>query len=609
MIKEKICVALSSALFLSMMMSCTPDDEFTRSNGQMGLLGFSVGIADDNESSATRSESYVVDTFVLDGDTLSLVCTVTDMDAPAPEAEETSDTRGVPIYTREGTSPLYNLQTVYGYFNVSGYKVASDGSLSDFTENYVGTDGQTVTSTTPYKNIPYVFDGDTYGYETTSGGTKTGWEYWSPASTSTAGNFYWWRDKVNAGNNYNLAFYAYSPTNDVADPYKWTPTNMVHSKDGVITFDYTVPKAVSGYTNKDAEVQPDILVGATLPTLRDDLEKKTINSTEHYIVPLKFFHALCGVRFKAHEDLAKNESGLKINYVTLSGFKNSGKCTFTLGTPTSGKSADKISWASFESTNTGTYTQTFDYTVPTESGFADGKAEKDATIYGAEESTTGAHKNFMLIPQSYGTSLSNAPDAKLTINYTFHGATRTKEVALLPSGASAYTWQAGKLYTYSIKKIANEVDVAIVETFSASTKTKSSVKVHNTGTVNAYIRAAVIANWVKTDASGNEIVIAPLNFSDTNQCTFTDGFNTDKWIPGGDGFYYYYEVVEPDKTTKEDLFKSPLIAGASPADPAEAYLKVVILTQGLPAKDATDQSDAATKWNSTCIPAYDNIEL
>ena len=62
-----------------MMMSCTPDDEFTRSNGQMGLLGFSVGIADDNESSATRSESYVVDTFVLDGDTLSLVCTVTDM--------------------------------------------------------------------------------------------------------------------------------------------------------------------------------------------------------------------------------------------------------------------------------------------------------------------------------------------------------------------------------------------------------------------------------------------------------------------------------------------------------------------------------------------------
>ena len=607
MIKEKICVALSSALFLSMMMSCTPDDEFTRSNGQMGSLGFSVGIADDNESSATRSESYVVDTFVLDGDTLSLVCTVTDMDAPAPEAEETSDTRGVPIYTREGTSPLYNLQTVYGYFNVSGYKVASDGSLSDFTENYVGTDGQTVTSTTPYKNIPYVFDGDTYGYETTSGGTKTGWEYWSPASTSTAGNFYWWRDKVNAGNNYRLAFYAYSPTSDVADPYKWTPVNMVHSKDGVITFDYTVPKAVSGYSSRDAEVQPDILVGATVPQVRDDLDTKTINGTEHYIVPLKFFHALCGVRFKADKVLAKNESGLKINYVTLSGFKNSGKCTFTRGTPTSGKSADKISWASFESTNTGTYTQTFDYTVPTESGFADGKTEKDATIYGAEEGT-GANKNFMLIPQSYGWSGSNAPDAALTINYTFHGTTKTKTVALLPSSATeAYTWKAGKLYTYSLKKIANEIDVAVVETFSASSKTKSNVNVHNTGTANVFIRAAVIANWV-TVKDGKAIIVAPLNTATAaGQCSFS-GIGSG-WSLGTDGFYYYNKVIKPDKEPTNKLF-AYLNALTPPTDLSDAQLQVVIVAQGLPAENADDRTAALSKWSggASYIPAITEVE-
>ena len=596
-------VSLLTAVCLA---ACTPDDEFTRSNGQMGLLGFSVGVTDDNDASATRSESYVVDTFVLDGDTLSLVCTVTDMDAPAPEAEEASDTRGVPIYTREGTSPLYNLQTVYGYFNVSGYKVDDSGNLSDFTENYVGTDGQTVTSTTPYKNIPYVFDGDTYGYETTSGGTKTGWEYWSPASTSTAGNFYWWRDKVNAGNNYKLAFYAYSPTNDVAAPYKWTPTNMVHSKNGVITFDYTVPKAVSGYSSRDAEVQPDILVGATVPQVRDDLDTKTINGTEHYIVPLKFFHALCGVRFKAHKDLAKNESGLVINYVTLSGLKNSGKCTFTLGDPDDGKSEDKIGWT-YETTNSGTYTQTFTYTVPTESGFADDKTKKDATIYGAEEGT-GANKNFMLIPQSYGKSGSNAPDAKLTINYTFHGTTKTKEVALLPSAAtSAYTWKAGKLYTYSLKKIANEVDVAVVETFSASSKTKADVNVHNTGTTNAFIRAAVIANWV-TIKDGNAIIVAPLNTATAaGQCSFS-GIGTG-WSLGSDGFYYYNKVIEPDKEPTNKLF-AYLNALTPPTGLSDAQLQVVIVAQGLPAENADDRTDALSKWSggASYIPAITDVE-
>lgn len=603
------------------MMSCTPDDEFTRSNGQMGLLGFSVGISDDNESSATRSESYVVDTFVLDGDTLSLVCTVTDMDAPAPEAEETSDTRGVPIYTRPetaSTSARFNLESVYGRFNLSGYIVDDDNDeLDPFFFNKTSADGKstimgTNTATDTYVNIPYKYE----SYETVDS-KRTKWEFWQPvdanATDSKTAQFFWWRDKVNAENDYKLQFFAYSPTPDVTAPYKWTPVNMQHTYDttegeGITTFDYTVPKAVSGYSNRDAEVQPDILVGITEPLKRDDLETVTISGEEHYFVPLTFYHALCGVRFKATEELTKKEYGLKINSITLTGLKNAGTCTFKRKGNASGnnKSCDKISWT-YETANSGTYTQTFGYTVPETSDFADDKTEKDATIFGAEEGA-GANKNFMLIPQDYGTdtghSTSASPDAKIKINFTFEGKTETKESTF----KGYYKWEAGKLYTYSIEKVADIVDVEIDETVNSPLTTKEDVFVKNTGNVNGYIRAAVIANWVKKDGSGNEIVVAPLDFTDASQCDFS-GFQTTYWKKGTDGFYYYYKVVKPDEETDYALFES-LEAGTSPADPDNAYLKVVIVAQGLRAKNATDQTDAATTWSvdGTYIPEYTNIE-
>ena len=568
---ELLCAALIGAC-----VSCTPEDEFTRSNGQMGLLGFSVGVADDNGTSATRSESYVVDTFVLGDDTLNLVCTVTDLDAPAPESEETSATRGTPIYTRKD---YHNLETVYGEFNVSAFKVDGSGNLSDFMPNYVDPVTQKTVDPTglqPFVNIPYsyptgsAYEDDTYHRH---------WEYWT--ADDAANDYFWWEDANHADNNYDLAFYAYAPTGTVlTGKAKWADDALGKSnfkKDGIIEFTYTVPVGSGSDVDLDAEVQPDILVGYTAPQLREDLDTKTISGTEYYFVDLIFYHALCGVNFKATENLATNEHGLTINSITLSGLKDTGKCTFNPAGNASGKnkSYDKISWDFTSYTaNDGEYTQTFNYPVPDITGanaFNDAKDQKDATLYGAEEGT-GASKNFMLIPQSFGTASGvDSPDATITIKYKYNGVTKTKEAPLFQKNSSStvtsYAWEAGKLYTYEIKKVAGSVDVEVIESFSSPYQTKSNVNVKNIGLSNAYVRAAVVANWV----DDNGVIVAPC------EPTFTPGTN---WYKSSDGFYYYKNKIKPGNAPANNLIGS-YTAPTSPV--SGAHLEMHVVGQGIDA--------------------------
>lgn len=539
------------------MLSCTPDNEFILSNGNMGSFGFSIGMSTFNDGFESLSQSQVIDTFVLDGDTLELVCTVSDLDTERPEKELA--TRGTPVYGRGGANLL---KDIYGHFNASAFIVESDGSLTDFKENNTTTNPASAGS---FINVDYGYEAD----------KNTSWEYWKAAGTA-ANNFFWWQE-------YPLCFYAYAPTSSVtAYPFSLTKDNF--KKDGKIEFTYTVPVSSSS-PRTDAEKQPDILITSTgkTPLMRKDLVTETISGDEFSLVPLTFYHALSGVRFKADKTLADNESGLVINSITLSGLKSTGTCTFDPAASGS-KSSNKISWSNYGTNNDGTYTQTFDYTVPSTLDTDD-----DATIYGAENGT-GANKNFMLIPQTYGPATgSNATAATITIDYTFKGVPKTKST-LLASGTTNVTWLPGKLYTYAIRKVVNNIDVSVVETFSASSKTKTDVSVKNTGTANAYIRAAVVAYWVNADGT----VIAPLNFTDTNQCTFS-GFDTTKWIEGSDGFYYYPNILKPGSQPSVDLFES-LVAKTSPADPDDAHLVVTVIAQGLSAEVTNATTIAASTW-------------
>lgn len=592
MIKEKICVALSSALLLPMIWSCTPDNEFTRSNGQMGSLKFSVSVADDNEGSATRSNTYVVDTFVVGNDTLCLTCTETDLGDSAPEVEEQLDTRGTPIYTNTGTgllsSPLYNLETVYQRFNVTGKKVATDGTLSDFFYNYTDvppteTHMGTVPATDAYIDIPYKFD--SYEAKNTSK-----WEYWSPETDSEgeseADKFFWWRDKKHEDNNYKLSFYAYSPTPDVADPYKWSPT-MTYDKNGKMTFSYSVPTGGTGtYSGKDAEVQPDILVGSTLPQVRDDLEKVTISGVDHYKVDLKFFHALSGVRFciakpstasGAEED---NLTGYTIESITLDKLRPSGTCTLEYPTgatdPTTYVSSQVISWKDYGTTD-GTYTQTFNHTI------ADGSKEGEM-VYGTTTSQT-----FMLLPQTLGVSGTDSPDAQVSIVLKDKaGVTQVLQVHNLigskSTGVSA--WLPGKMYTYKIATKQKDVKVTISDDVSGMTK--SNLLITNTGTTAAYIRVAAVANWYKPSTTpGTPALTYPYNA--TKWASDVDAhYNTTDWAKCADGYYYYKYPVPAGKTisSTHTLFSSLTFTDTAPG--TGWHLEVNLVVQAVRTNDVEE---------------------
>ena len=73
-----------------------------------------------------------------------------------------------------------------------------------------------------------------------------------------------------------------------------------------------------------------------------------------------------------------------------------------------------------------------------------------------------------------------------------------------------------------------------------------TIDITNTGNISAYIRAAIIVNWV--DEAGNILPIAP------TADQYALGINAEKWTPE-DGFYYYKNSVASYGTT-DDLVTS-----------------------------------------------------
>ena len=93
---------------------------------------------------------------------------------------------------------------------------------------------------------------------------------------------------------------------------------------------------------------------------------------------------------------------------------------------------------------------------------------------------------------------------------------------------------------------------------------KENVKIKNTGNTDAWIRATVVANWVKDDK-----VVAP----------WTDDvrYNTTAWTQGNDGYFYYKETVAAQGFTA-NLFDR-YTPGKAPVD--GAHLEMTIVCQAV----------------------------
>jgi len=181
---------------------------------------------------------------------------------------------------------------------------------------------------------------------------------------------------------------------------------------------------------------------------------------------------------------------------------------------------------------------------------------------------------FWFIPQTITSA------ATLTITYKIgESAPDTWDIPIGEYMANKVTWKAGELRTYILK--VDDVDVHITDTFTSSSK--SNVVIKNTGNTKAFIRAAIIGQWVndkghpvfgytnykngmpepKEIASWYEDqFVKNVANADRTFGYFTGlaGYGTTtspnaNWAKGSDGYYYYTVPVEPDATTNS-LFTS-----------------------------------------------------
>ena len=110
----------------------------------------------------------------------------------------------------------------------------------------------------------------------------------------------------------------------------------------------------------------------------------------------------------------------------------------------------------------------------------------------------------------------------------------------------------------------------------------SIVQVKNTGTISAYIRAAVVANWM--DANGDIAASVPEGYSYDLICS------SGSWVQGNDGFFYYLLPVAPGASTEGNLLTCTVTCPETP----EYTLSAEVLAEAIQSTPASAVNEA---WN------------
>ncbi len=422
----------------------------------------------------------------------------------------------------------------------------------------------------------------------------------------------------------SLEFYMNWPVNP-------TGVNISSRTGGKITFTYESPATAAN--------QQDILF-----TYRNISKADYDNNGGK--ADILFHHALTGVKFAT-----KNtpEDAVTIKEVRFTGLIDKGTCTVTPTTedgkyvddPDIYSSADAVVWSNTSKTGntikSGAYPLTDDgknilvnftgSSFDTKGAFPESFAKAGNTNNLNDGDAT---QTFWLIPQAM------TDDVKLTIEYTVKGASETTEGTWTINfgevlAAKNVEWEAGQIRTYTIKvddvnvKIADDVTIAGNENNGFTGSSKTNVVITNTGNTDAFIRAAIIGQWLDsegnpvfgfTDPVNNEVVTVESWYEDQFVKTtagthgtfvglagYKGGANPlNKWHLSDDGFYYYEDPVPAGDPVPNNLFTSYTV-GTMPevtiSDvPVQVYFVMEIATQAISAKklDGTYYATYTEAW-------------
>lgn len=161
------------------------------------------------------------------------------------------------------------------------------------------------------------------------------------------------------------------------------------------------------------------------------------------------------------------------------------------------------------------------------------------------------------------------------------------------------------------------VDPDVEESFDPDAGTKSEIKVTNNGSVEAYVRVALVFSWRDGEnvtpgqyengnqPNGDIVAGTPVEGTDY---TFIPG--SDKWVLGSDGYYYYTEPVGPGKTTDGSLCTIKVLPDSEKAK--EYNLDVQVLADSIQSKPT---GAVTTMWGSekggsvTGVDGNGNLEI
>lgn len=445
------------------------------------------------------------------------------------------------------------------------------------------------------------------------------------------------------------------------DFYLWMPvdatiTNPVYGKASgkqTITFNYTSPAK--------AEDQQDLIFAAR-PLSKGEHDTKLPAGA-----PVLFNHALTAVKFAIENYSGPEDKNITIKSITFSGLVNSGKCVITPASENSyrdrptteySSSADGVVvWTLGSTTAEFTNNEAFGTPVDFNQGGSFGDKGKYPDSFAGGGNTKNLNKSdasqtFWFIPQAMN------DDIELTIVYTFGKKTDGSDnemtgVLEFGKALSGVTWKAGQLRTYTIR--VDEVNVKIEDSVTADAHpntqlttidgtevikdkngnpylytaydgTKTDVTITNTGNTDAYIRAALIGQWLDengnpvfgfTDYTAGKVKLVDSWYQDqfvshngyhgyfedlagyTNNNKNYDFDNPlNNWFLNSDGYYYYKNIVPEGESIPSDnpLFTSytvsrnpaVVVAGAV----KDVYFRLEISTQAVSAKksDGTDYS-------------------
>ncbi len=155
----------------------------------------------------------------------------------------------------------------------------------------------------------------------------------------------------------------------------------------------------------------------------------------------------------------------------------------------------------------------------------------------------------------------------------------------------------GGVMAYMFKKsneIKNILDAPVVEgqvleTFDAATGMKSSIRLKNTGNIDAYLRLKLVSYW--TDDDGHVLGV-PSEMPAVS-------FDSASWVAGSGDTYYHKNAVAPASQTSEFLSSSMTLTSKSVTIDGEtktAHQVVVVLLEALQAQPAGAAQDA---WGVT----------